>query len=168
LFQWMARWQCGERCDKIPNLFIVGLDTYASTELLQQIDARPPVRRIHHEVHRPIRVEYAAQSAEPRIRIRKMMENPGAENLIEARCQLVDPLDGELADMEIGQVVLLLELLGTAHTGCAEVDTDNLSRRPAQRMLGGLRCPAASNEDGVVVPIGSCRPEEVIVHPAFL
>src|SRR5262249_49572922 len=35
-------------------------------------------------------------------------------------------------------------------------------------MLGRLRRPAAGNEDGLVFPIGACRPEEMIVRPAFL
>ena len=35
-------------------------------------------------------------------------------------------------------------------------------------MLGRLRCPAAGNEDGLVFPIGSYRPKEMIVRPAFL
>jgi hypothetical protein len=35
-------------------------------------------------------------------------------------------------------------------------------------MLGRLRCPAAGNEDGLVIPVGAYRPEEVIVRPAFL
>src|SRR4029077_2160870 len=134
---------------------------------LQHIDAGPSVRRIHHEMHRStIRFEHAAQSAEPRIGVRKMMENPGADNLIEAHFQVTYLLDGKLTDLEIVQVVFPLELLGTAHTVCAEVDAGNLSRRPTQSMLGRLRCPAAGNEDGLVFPIGSYRPEEMIVHSA--
>ena len=35
-------------------------------------------------------------------------------------------------------------------------------------MLGRLRCPATGNQDGLVFPIGSYRPTEMIVHPAFL
>ncbi len=35
-------------------------------------------------------------------------------------------------------------------------------------MLSRLRCAAARNEDGLVFPIGSYRPEEMIVHSAFL
>ena len=97
----MSRWHCPERSDEIPNLLPGGTDAEPSAELLQHIDASPPVRRIHHEVHRAVRFEYTAQSAEPRIRIREMMENPGADNLIEARFQLVYPLDRELADLEI-------------------------------------------------------------------
>src|SRR5438132_7246305 len=71
-------------------------------------------------------------------------------------------------DLKIVQTVFLLEFLGTAHARCAEVDAGNLSRRPTQSMLGRLRCPAAGNEDGLVFPIGSYRPKEMIVHPAFL
>ena len=35
-------------------------------------------------------------------------------------------------------------------------------------MLGRLRGPAAGNEDGLILPIGACGPEEVIVRAAFL
>src|SRR5215475_1564568 len=111
IFQRMARWQRCERREKIPDFLIVGMDADPSAEFLQHIDAGPSVRRIHHEVHRAVRFEYAAQSAEPCIRIREMMENPGTDNLIEARFQLVYPLDRELMDLEIIQVVLSLELL---------------------------------------------------------
>ena len=129
--------------------------TDPSAELLHHIDAGPPVRRIHHEVHRAVRFEDFAQSAEPRIGIRKMMENTGADDLIEARSQVTYPLDGKLVDLEIVQVVFPLESLGTAHTGCAEVDAGDLSRGPTHGMLGRLRCSAAGNEDGLVFPIGS-------------
>ena len=95
IFQRMAGWQRCERSDEIADLLIVGMDADPSAELLQHIDAGPPVRRIHHEMHRAVRFEHAAQSAEPRIGIREMMENPGADNLIEARFQIAYPLDRE-------------------------------------------------------------------------
>src|SRR4029453_3115213 len=116
----MAGRQRCERRDEIADLLIVGMDAYPSAEFLQHIDASPSIRRIHHEMHRAVRFQHAAQSAEPRIGIREMMENPGADNLIEARFQVAYPLDGKLADLKIVQVVFPLELLGTAHTGCAE------------------------------------------------
>ena len=97
-----------------------------------------------------------------------MMEHPGADDLIEAHFQIAYPLDGKLVDLEVVQVVFPLELLGVAHTGRAEVDAGHPSRRPAQGMLGRLRCPAAGNQDGLVFPIGSGRPEEMIVRPASL
>ena len=52
-------------------------------------------------MHRAVRFQYAAQSAEPRIGVRKMMENPGADNLIEAHFQIAHALDRKLADLEI-------------------------------------------------------------------
>src|SRR5262245_66333570 len=105
----MAGWQRCERRDEIPNLLIVDMDADPSAELLQHIDASPSVRRIHHEMHRTVRFEHAAQSTEPRIRIREMMENPGADNLIEGHFQVACPLDGKLADLEIVQVVFPFE-----------------------------------------------------------
>src|SRR5882724_2927619 len=144
----MAGWQHCERSDEIPDLLIVGMDADPSAEFLQHIDASPAVRRIHHEMHRAVRFQYAAQSAEARIGVRKMMENPGADNLIEAHIQVTYLLDGKLADLEIVQVVVPFELLGRAHTGCAEVDAGDMSRRPTQSMFGRLRCPAAGNQDG--------------------
>jgi hypothetical protein len=145
----MAGWQRRERRDEIPDLLIVGMDADPSAEFLQHTDAGPSVRRIHHEMYRStVRFEHAAQSAEPRIRIREMMENPGADNLIEAHFQVAHPLDGKLVDLKIVHVVLALELLGTAHARCAEIDAGNLSRRPTQGMLCRLRCPATGNQDG--------------------
>ena len=35
-------------------------------------------------------------------------------------------------------------------------------------MLGRLRRPAAGDEDGLILPIGSCRPKEMIVRAASL
>src|SRR5271155_2836937 len=158
-FERMSGRQRTERSDKIPNVTIVGADADPSAEFLQHIDASPAVRRVNHEMHRSVRFEHAAQGAEAGIGIREMMENPGAHNLIEAHPKMVYLLDGKLVDVEILEVVFLLEFLRTLHTGCATVDTCDLSRGPAQRMLGRLRCPAARDEDGLIVLIRSCGPE---------
>src|SRR4029450_13925491 len=97
-----------------------------------------------------------------------MMENTGADDLIEARSQVTDPLDGKLVDSEIVQVVFPLESLGAAHAGCAEVDADDLSRPPTHGMLRRLRCSAAGNEDGSPFPIGPSGRKEMIFRPASL
>ena len=52
--------------------------------LLQHVDAGPPVRRIQHQMHGSVRFEDPTQGCEPGIRICEMMENSGADNLIEA------------------------------------------------------------------------------------
>jgi hypothetical protein len=64
--------------------------------------------------------------------------------------------------------VFSLELLSVVHAGCAAVDASNLSLRPAQRMLGRLRCPAARDEDRLVFSIRSVGPKQVIVDAASL
>ena len=99
--QRMSGRQRAERGDEIPNSRIVGLDAEPSAELLQHVDAGPSVRRIHHQVHRAVGLQHVAQRAESRIGIRQMMEDAGADDLIEARLQLAYPLDGELVDLEI-------------------------------------------------------------------
>src|SRR6516162_785592 len=55
----------------------------APAELLQHIDAAAPVRCIHHEMHRALRLEHAAQRTQPRGRVRQMMQYPGADDLVE-------------------------------------------------------------------------------------
>ena len=88
-----------------------------------------------------------------------MMENPGAHNPIEAPLQFVYTLNGQLVDLEVVQAVFSLEILSTPHARPANVDADNLRRRPTQCMLGCLRCAAAGNENGEVFHIGSGRPK---------
>jgi len=101
VFQWMSWRQRPERTDKIPNLLICGMDAEPSAEFLQHIDACPSVRCINHKMHRSVRFEHTAQSFKSCIRISKMMENPGAYNLIEARPQIIYTLNGKLIDLQI-------------------------------------------------------------------
>jgi hypothetical protein len=155
--------QCLEGSDKVANFQLRWADPDPATILLQHIDACPSIWRIHHEMHRPIRFEHASQRFEPCIRVHKMMENPGAHNLIKARLQISDPLDGELVDLEVLQVVIPLELLSMAHTRCAEVDAGNMGLRPTQGMLGRLGCPAPGNQDRSRFAIGPGRPKQMIV-----
>src|SRR4051794_11681672 len=89
VLQRMSGRQCLKRSDEILNLVTGGTDTDPSAELLQHVDAVSSVRRIDHEVHRTLRLEHAAQSAEPRIRVREMMQNARANNLIETCVQIV-------------------------------------------------------------------------------
>src|ERR1700680_2195221 len=155
----MSRRQHAECADEIRNLCIGGVDADTSAELLQHVDACPSVRCVHHEMYRSLRFKHAAQSAEACIRVGEMMENTGANNLIEARPQVVYSLDRELVDVKIFQVVFSLEFFRVRHTGCATVDAGTLSRGPAQRVLGRLRCSASGDEDGLIFCIGSGGPK---------
>jgi hypothetical protein len=160
-FQRVSGRQRTEGTDEIPNLAISSVDTDSSAELLQHIDAGPPVWRVHHEMHRPVRFERSAQSAEARIRVGKVMEDPCARYLIEAHPQLIYALDRKLVYLKILQIVLFLELLSVAHTRRTAIDGGDLSVRPAQRMFGCLRCPTSGDKDSLVFPIDMTRPKQM-------
>src|SRR5580658_325509 len=96
-----------------------------------------------------------------------MMENAGADDLIERRPKFRHTIDGKLMDLKIGQAIFALERLRPLHTRCADVDTGDLGCRPAKRMLRRLGCSTARDEDGVVFFVRFGRPKEVIVSPAL-
>jgi hypothetical protein len=86
-------------------------------------------------MHGSVRFEYVMKSRKPRIRVREMMENSCADNLVEIHPQLLYFLDCKLADLKIRQIVFTLKLVCTSHACCAEVDAGDLSFGPTQRML---------------------------------
>src|SRR5262245_36163308 len=92
-----------ESVAEVPYLRVGSTDTRAPTELLQHVDAGPAVRRVHHEMHDTARFEDAAKSSQPRIGVGKVMEHPGADDVIEALLQLMHPINGELMDLESTQ-----------------------------------------------------------------
>ena len=69
--QRMPRRQLLERGDEIAYLVVRGRDADQPAELLQHVDAGPSVRRVHHEVHRAVRLEHVAQRAQRRVGIRR-------------------------------------------------------------------------------------------------
>src|SRR5580765_7819909 len=131
----MSRRQCAEGANEIANLWIGGLETEPSAELLEHVDTSASVGRVHHEMHRSIRFEQTAQSSEACIRVGKVVQNSGADDLVETGAQVFDTFDGKLVDLKIFQVVFLLQFLGMAHAGCAAVDSRHLCRGPAQCMF---------------------------------
>src|SRR5262245_55619733 len=164
----MPGWQRPESGDEVPDLRVGSADTHAPTEVLQHVDAGPAVRRIHHEMHGTVRFEHAAKSSEPGIGVGKMMEHPGADDVIEALLQLMHPINGELIDLESAQVVLPLEFLSAAYARGAEIDAGNPGPRPPQGIPRRLRCAASRNQDGVVLPIGKSGEKKMMVRAAFL
>ena len=65
-------------------------------------------------------------------------------------------------------MVFIFEFLGASHTGCAEVDADNLSFRPTHCIFCSLRGPAAGYQNGEILTISAVRPEQMIIRAAFL
>ena len=62
----------------------------------------------------PSGLEHVAQRAQPGVRIGKMVQHAGADDLVERRSQLADALDRQLVDLEIVELVFALERLGVA------------------------------------------------------
>ena len=88
-------------------------------------------------MHRPVRVEHVAQYPERRLRVREMVQNARTYDLVERHLQVADPIDRQLMDLEIGQVVLAPEILRVPHARRAEIDPDHTGRRATR---GVLRC----------------------------
>ena len=116
----------------------------------------------------PSRPQHVAQRREPGGRVREMVENAGADDLIEGRPQRADALDGKLVDLEIVEIVFPLERLGVTDAGRAEVDARHLRLRPAQGVFGRLRRPAAGDQDRLILAVGLRGPGEVKVRAAPL
>ena len=91
------------------------------------------------------------------------MQHSGANNLVETGSQLFNPLNRKLAKLKIFQIVFLLQLFGVMDTRRAEVDTRDLCRRPAHRMLGGLGGSTSCNQDGIVFAVRFVGPEKMKV-----
>jgi hypothetical protein len=53
-------------------------------------------------MHDAVRFEGLAQSCESGVRINKVMENSGADDLVKGFVQVVETVDGELVDLKIG------------------------------------------------------------------
>ena len=92
-----------------------------------------------------------------------MMQHSGANNLVETGSQLCNPLNRKLAKLKIFQIVFLLQLFGVMDTRRTEVDTRDLRRRPAHRMLGGLGGSTSCNQDGIVFAVRFVGPEKMKV-----
>jgi len=105
---------------------------------------------------------------QPHVGIGQMMEHPCTNDLVEAGLQLTRQLDGQLADLQLVQAVCALELLRGPHARCAEVDAGHLGRRPAQGVLGGLRCSAPGDQDRSILPVGAGGPEEMMLGATSL
>ena len=82
-----------------------------------------------------------------------MVKHACADDLVEARLQFARPLKGKLAHLKIAQLVFSFELFGMAPARFAEIDTGDSRRRPAHRVLGGLRRPAARDQDRMIFAI---------------
>src|SRR5262245_52645657 len=157
-----------ESGEEIAHPIISRFDPDPPAELLQHVNAGSPVLRVDHEVYHPVWFEHAGERSESHIGIRQMMEDTGADDLIETHPQVFDALDGQVVNFEIVEFVLALERLRAAHARGAEVDAGDTRTTPPQGMLRCLRGAAAGNQDGEIISVGVGGPEEMVIGAASL
>ena len=66
------------------------------------------VGSVEHQVHGSSGVEDRAEGPESCVGVAEMMEDAGADDLVEGGVEFMDAIDGELMDVEVGEVVFAL------------------------------------------------------------
>ena len=140
-----------------------GTDTKLPAVILEHVDASPTIRGIHHQVHRTLRFQDRGQRTQARIGIGQMMQDTSGHNQVERALQFTDALDRQLPEVQVRQPVLQFELVRVLDARRADVDADDESVWPAQRVPRGLPRSAAGNEDVEIGAIRCSRPEEVML-----
>jgi hypothetical protein len=130
-------------CDEVVNLGIRPTDSDASTVLLKHVDAGTSVRRVDHQVHCAGVREHVVQSAQTSIRVGKVVQNAGADDMIEGLSEFGNALDSNLVHFEIFERVLLLQLFRKRDALCADIDPDYLRTRPTHSVVRSLDGSAA-------------------------
>src|SRR5215831_3829054 len=97
-----------------------------------------------------------------------MMKNSRANDLVEFSSQIAYLFQSELVHLKILQVILLFQLPSALHACRAHIDPGDPGLRPAQSLLRRLRCSAAGNQDGLIVPIRAAGPEKVKLSSSLL
>src|SRR5271165_2944091 len=133
----------------------------APTVLLKHIDPRTAIGRVNHHIEGASRLEDVAQGLEPRIGVGQVVQDAGADDVVEALAEFGGALQSELAHLEVGERVLALQPLRERDAFGADVDPDDLGAGPAQRIMRGLGGPAAGDQYAPVVAVGLRRPEEM-------
>ena len=100
----MGRRQLLERVAKLSQVRVRGSDPEQATVLLHHVDAGPPVQRVHHQVHRPLRTQDIAKGTQADVGIGQMVKHSGADHLVERASELADVLNrraGEARDSPV-------------------------------------------------------------------
>ncbi len=92
-----------------------------------------------------------------------MVEDAGADHVLEGLSKLIDTLDGELTYLEIVEGVFVFQLERAGNAGGTNVDADQAGVRPAQRIARSLRRAATRDQYAAVVAERLRGPEEVRV-----
>ena len=90
-----------------------------------------------------------------------MMQHAGTDNQIELALELTHTLEWQLPGFEIGEVVLLFQLVRVRDARRADVAADDVCVRVNDRVLGGLRRSASGNENVEICAVRPIGPQQV-------
>lgn len=150
-----------ERGAEIAQVLFRVADPEQATVLLHHVDPGPAVSRVDHQVHCPLRIQDVSKGAQTEVRVGKVMQHPGAHDVIERAPKLLDPLDRKVVQLEVLQIVLALEIARVAKARLADVDGDDSRIRLTERVSRRLRGAAARDEDLLASAHRLGRPQEM-------
>ncbi len=86
------------------------LDPELPAKLLQHIDPSPAIGCVDHQLHRTSWCEYAREGLQACSGVRQVMEDPGADDLVEGQVELSYLLDGKLGTSRLVKLYVRLSL----------------------------------------------------------
>ncbi len=98
-------------------------------------------------MHGSTRSKHAPQGAEARIRIGQVVQDAGADDLVELLRKLLSLFDGQPLEIEIVKSVPLPQEPRLLKARFADIDPDDPRARPSARMSCRLNGAASCNQD---------------------
>src|SRR5262249_17826940 len=136
--QGMTGRECLDHCRELFNLVWRSADAEAVTIFLEQVNAGAAVGGIDHQIDRAGRSQNTSQRAQALVRVGKVMQDAGADDQIEAMIQGFNVFDRNVLNFEVAQAVLAFESFSFVEAGRADINTNYLRRRMAERVFGRL------------------------------
>src|SRR5271156_2165945 len=118
----MVRRQRVKSGPKTSQLILRCPDAEKAAVLLNHIDSGPAVACIDHELHPAVGRKDGPQRSKADIRVSQVMQHSCANHEVERATNFLDPLDRELMEFEILQIVLALKIARVAQARLADVD----------------------------------------------
>nr|WP_233577846.1 hypothetical protein [Paracoccus yeei] len=164
----VSRRQGLQRLEQVRDLGRADAKAKAAAIILQQIDAGATMGRIKHQVHRALRRQHRAQGSQPGIRVRQVMQDAGADNLVEFLPKFAHALDRKLPQGQVQDPAPVRQGAALRDAGLAGINTQKLRAGPAQGVAYRLHRAAAGDQDARVVAKRPVGPEQVMVGAQFL
>ncbi len=161
----MVRRQRSEAGREISDLFARGSDAKRSAIFLQQVNTSAPKRRIDHHMQRAGWRKNLAERSKTCIRVRKVVKDTGANDMVEGGLELSSTLDRQLHDLQVVQAMLQLEFLSIFNAVGTDIDSRHPRLRPTQSISRRLRGTAPCDENAAIISIGLARPKQMRFRP---